>query len=161
MFGLTNLKTLIVASMWLRDPNMNTMKIFSCTAAMQKTFLVWRADMFMTVYTKLWSYGMWCTLVHWSQHYWGTACLGFQGKISYRKNGDWRFLLNGGTYLSKYSAVSYNEQTCCNECEGTLLADVSGLPALIRASVITFVIVCKVQLSVQFSYLLICTVCKG
>ena len=32
--------------------------------------------------------------------------------------------------------------------------DVSGLPALIRAAVI--VIVCKVQLSVQFSYLLIC-----
>jgi len=31
----------------------------------------------------------------------------------------------------------------------------SGLPALIRASVFIFVIVCKFQLSVQFSYLLI------
>jgi len=30
--------------------------------------------------------------------------------------------------------------------------DVSGLPALIRASVIIFVTVCKVQLSVKFSY---------
>ena len=39
--------------------------------------------------------------------------------------------------------------------------DMSGLPALIRASVIIFVIVCKVQLSVQFSYLLICTVYKS
>jgi len=35
---------------------------------------------------------------------------------------------------------------------------VSGLPALIRASVIIFVIVCKVTLSVYFSYLLIRTV---
>ena len=34
--------------------------------------------------------------------------------------------------------------------------DVLGLPALIRASVIIFVIVCKVQLSVWFSFLLIC-----
>ena len=33
--------------------------------------------------------------------------------------------------------------------------DVSGLPVMIRASVIIFVIVCNVQLSVQFSYLLI------
>jgi len=32
----------------------------------------------------------------------------------------------------------------------------SGLPAFIRASVIIFVIVCKVQLSVWFIYLLIC-----
>ena len=36
--------------------------------------------------------------------------------------------------------------------------DVSGLPALIRVSVIIFVIVCKVQLSVQFRYRLIRTV---
>jgi len=33
---------------------------------------------------------------------------------------------------------------------------VTGLSALIRASVIIFVIICKVQLSVQFNYLLIC-----
>ena len=36
--------------------------------------------------------------------------------------------------------------------------DVSDLPALIGASVIVFVNVCKVQFSVQVSYLLICTV---
>ena len=34
--------------------------------------------------------------------------------------------------------------------------DVSGLPNLIKTSVIILVIICKVQLSVQFSYLLIC-----
>jgi hypothetical protein len=35
--------------------------------------------------------------------------------------------------------------------------EVSGLPTLIRALIIIFVIVRKVQLSVYFSYLLICT----
>ena len=39
--------------------------------------------------------------------------------------------------------------------------DIWGLPALIRASVIIFVIICKVQLSVQFSYLIIYTVYKS
>ena len=50
----------------------------------------------------------------------------------------------------------YNEQKCYNEREGILSADVaracddvSGLPASIRASVIVFVNVCKVQLSIQ------------
>jgi len=38
----------------------------------------------------------------------------------------------------------------------SLVPDVSGLPALIRASVIIFVFFCKVQLSVFFSHLLIC-----
>jgi len=53
----------------------------------------------------------------------------------------------------------YNEQKFHNERGGILSArahDVSGLHALIRASVITFVIVCKFQFSVYFSYLLIC-----
>ena len=39
--------------------------------------------------------------------------------------------------------------------------DVSDLPTLIRVSVIILVIACKVQLSVQFSVLLICTVYKS
>jgi hypothetical protein len=68
----------------------------------------------------------------------------------------------------------YNKQflliksKCYNDRGGIISADVArgahyvlGLPALIRASVVIFVIVCKIQLSVWFSYLLICTVCKS
>jgi hypothetical protein len=52
----------------------------------------------------------------------------------------------------------YNEHRCYNERGGILSADVartcddvSGLPTFIRAAVIIFVIVCKLQLSVQLS----------
>jgi hypothetical protein len=69
----------------------------------------------------------------------------------------------------------YNEQflsikpRCYNERDRILSADaaracvhdVSAFPALIRASVIIFVMVCKVQLSVKFSYMLIYTVYKS
>jgi hypothetical protein len=62
---------------------------------------------------------------------------------------------------SKYCWICYNKNICYNERRGLLLSDVartvhdvSGLRTFIRASVIRFVIVCKVQLSVNVSYLL-------
>jgi len=80
-------------------------------------------------------------------------------------------MYSGVCYNEQFLSIKsgyYNEHRCNNE-PGVILSadvaracdDVSDLPTLIRASVIIFVIVCKNQLSVQFSYLLICTEYKS
>jgi hypothetical protein len=72
-------------------------------------------------------------------------------------DNDGRMLQRKKFYKEEFLSVKsgcYNEQRCYNERGGILSAsvdarahNVSGLPALIRASVINFIIICKVQLS--------------
>ena len=61
--------------------------------------------------------------------------------------------------MSKYSWICYNENRCYNERRGLILADVARKCAWpVRSS--SFIIVCKVQLPVYFSYLLIRAFCN-
>ena len=71
------------------------------------------------------------------------------------------------TNVTTKSFYKYNQDTTTNVVEyyrptqHAPAHDVSDLSALIRAAGIIFVIVCMVQFSVQFSYLLICTSYKN
>ena len=96
-------------------------------------------------------------------HLQGGKCKNTNSRVCYNERSYNERMLQR-TFLSIKSGC-YNKHSCHNKCGGILSGDVaracawrSGLPALNRASVIVSVIVCKVQLSVQFSYLFICTV---